>query len=208
MNAGYLSFVLMIVALILFASGWKDILIRGISHTSLLLFFVVWFIAFRWSFEWNGMQIFGIAPLLLGTALYVFVRSYESFQRLHALSVGLLLGSIFFFLKETIHLMPTLIVYSGSVTIALISGTIAAAALRRPAVQIAAISLGFVTGEAMYAYSHYKQAHVVLGGTSFQDLWCLTVFAARGVSLVLQQTVLGIKKAAVFVWESLRQRRP
>ncbi|CAG7641375.1 hypothetical protein ACFQI7_11760 [Paenibacillus allorhizosphaerae] len=208
MNAGYLSFVLIVVSLILFASGWKDILIRGISHSRLLLFFVAWVIAFRWSMEWNGMQIYGVAPLLLFTALFVFLRSYEAFQRLHALSVGLLLGSIFFFLKETIHLMPALIVYSSSVTIALISGTMVSVALRRPAVQIAAISLGFVTGEAMYAYSHHNQTHVSLGGTSFQDLWWLTVFAARGISLVLQQTALGFKKAAVFVWETIRQRKP
>lgn len=208
MNAGYLSFVLIVVSLILFASGWKDIIIRGIAHSSLLLFFVAWFLLFHWSFEWNGVRIYGTAPLLLAVSVIVFSRSYESFQRLHALSVGLLIGSVYFFLRETLHLIPALILYSNTVTIACIAGGLAAFTLRRPTVQIAAVSLGLVTGEGMYAYSHHNQAYVGLGGAAFQDLWWLTVFAARGCSLVLQQVMLGCKKAAVFVWESIRQRKP
>ncbi len=38
MNPGYLSLLLMVVTLILFASGWKDIIMRGITSKVILLF--------------------------------------------------------------------------------------------------------------------------------------------------------------------------
>lgn len=38
MNPGYLSWLLMIITIILFVSGWKDFLLRGITSRVILLF--------------------------------------------------------------------------------------------------------------------------------------------------------------------------
>lgn len=207
MNAGYVSLLLIVVSLILFASGWKDIILRGITHLSLLLFFVGWLILQRWSFTLEQWRIYGCVPLLLVISFLVLFQARGLLLRLHLLSVGLLLGSVFFFMKETIHLAPALIVFSPEWTMAFFIGLLTSALLRWPAFQVAALSLGLVIGEGMFAYSHRDQTNIVIGQAGFQDAWWLTIYAVRGSSLALESAAAGCKKACMYVWNTFRERK-
>ncbi|MGG1598716.1 YphA family membrane protein [Paenibacillus naphthalenovorans] len=207
MNAGYLSLLLIVVSLILFASGWKEIILRGITHLSLLLFFIAWLLLLGWSFTLDQWRIFGCVPLLLAVSFLVIMRTRGMLMRFHLFSVGLLLGSVFFFLKETIHLMPAMIILNPEWTMAIINGLLVSALVRWPAFQVAALSLGLLIGEGMYAYSHREQTDMVIGHAGFQDVWWLTLYAARGSSLVLESAAAGCKKAYYYVWNAIRERK-
>ncbi|MDQ1909437.1 hypothetical protein RAC89_02840 [Paenibacillus sp. GD4] len=207
MNPGYLSLLLLVISLILFASGWKDFILRGITHPSLLLFFVCWLLATPLSVTIGSYRVFLCVPLLLCCCLRIWYQVRAWMVRLHALSVSLLLGSVTFFLRETLHLLPSMIIVNQQVTMALFIGILAAGLIRNPIVQVANVSMGLLIGETMFHYSHLQQAPFVLGGTSFQDLWWTTVFAARGSSLVLSGFLFGIRRSAEGIWELVKQRR-
>lgn len=207
MNAGYVSLLLIVVSLILFASGWKDIILRGITHLSLLLFFIAWLLLLRWSFTLEQWRIFGCVPLLLAVSFLVTLRIRGMLLRFHLFSVGLLVGSVYFFMKETIHLMPAFIVFSPEWTMAIFNGLLVSALLRWPVFQVAALSLGLVIGEGMFAYSHRAQTDIVLGHAGFQDVWWLTLYAARGSSFALESAAAGCKKACLYVWNTIRERK-
>ncbi|TVY11594.1 hypothetical protein [Paenibacillus cremeus] len=207
MNAGYLSSVLMVISLILFASGWKNVIIRGITHQSLLLFFIFWLLCSLGSWSWNGVHYSGIVGLLLITSGIAIARASGAMLRLHVISVGLLLGSVSFFLKESLHLIPSIIVYSTTVTISGIIGLLAAVTLRQSALQIAAVSIGLLIGDGMFAYSHKEHVQMSMGGAAFQDLWWMTMFMTRTLSMAVLSMLEGFKRAAGFVWETIRNRR-
>lgn len=207
MNEGYISLLLIVISLILFASGWKDIILRGITHTSLLLFFVLWLAFMRMSFPWKGMMIYGVVPLLLLIVALTFFKVTGALLRYHLLSVGMLLGSVYFFMMETIHLFPSIILFSAEWTTASITGFLAAVLLRSPILQIAGMTLGLIIGEGLIIYLHKEQMAMVWGDEAFQDVWWLALYAARGSSLILQSILLGGKKAVLYTWENIRGRK-
>ncbi|WP_281886884.1 hypothetical protein [Paenibacillus sp. YYML68] len=208
MNAGYLSLLLVVVALILVLSGWKDILLRGMTPTSLLLFFVLWIVLLPLSFEWQSIQFSGSAILWIGILSYVFVSMRGSLLRFHLISVSLLLSSVYFFLKETIHLMPTIMIWNATFTTALMVGVLAAGLLRQPGLQIAAITAALLLGESMSLYAHRDTAIVVIGHAGAQDLWWLSIFTARAVSLLLEAMGNAVRGMAKRVADRLRIRKP
>ncbi|MCP3772473.1 hypothetical protein NLX71_03965 [Paenibacillus sp. MZ04-78.2] len=149
----------------------------------------------RWSTDWGGIRVYGCTLLLLAVSLGVMVRTPSFLYRFHLLSIALLLGSVYFFLRETLHLMPAVIWFSSEWTIAASVGFLAAALLRWPLLQIAGLSLGLLIGDVMLACAHREQMGMTLGQAEFQDAWWLTAFAARGCSLLLEGMVAGTKRA-------------
>lgn len=129
-------------------------------------------------------------------------------MRLHVFSVALLLGSVYFFLKETLHLMPSLILWSVQATTALFIGFLDAALLRSAALQMAGLAAALLVGEGFYLYSHREQGAIVFGSASFMDMWWLTVFVARGCSLVLESLLSAGRKTRKVVSNTLRIRKP
>jgi hypothetical protein len=207
MNPGYLSLVLLVVSLILFASGWKDIILRGITHQSLLLFFVSMLFVMPLAGTVGSCRVFFTVPLLVLCSIRIWMRNPGWLYRIHSFSVSLLLGSVTFFLKETLHLMPSMILINKNVTTALFIGLLSAGLTRLPLYQVANVTLGLLIGESMFLYTHRVQMPLVLGGAAFQDLWWSAVFAARGCSLLLNGLLAGMKRTADTIWEFVKQRR-
>lgn len=207
MNPGYMSLLLIVVSLILLASGWKDTIIRGIAHQSLLLFFMLWFLLAPFRMPAGDTRIYGSIPILAGMALLMLYRTESRLYRLHVVSVSMLLGSVAFFLLETVHIAPAIMVLNAEWTVALYLGLMSAVLLKAPAVQIAALSLGLVAGEWMHWYAHRAQASHDIGGLGFQDMWWMTVAASRGFSLVMQSVGAAARKAAGFALERIRKSK-
>ncbi|UUZ79471.1 hypothetical protein LJK88_30545 [Paenibacillus sp. P26] len=95
-------------------------------------FFVFWAFAMRWSVDWNGVKIYGrLVPigLVIAAGLY---RTRGWLLRLHLLSVGLLIGSISFFLKETVRMMPHLLWLGSKLSDGILFGDLTAVLLRTP----------------------------------------------------------------------------
>ncbi|WP_159882974.1 YphA family membrane protein [Paenibacillus puerhi] len=205
MNAGYISLLLAVIALILFASGWKDVLLRGITPTSLLLFFASWAVLLRVEVGWGGLRISGSAFVFLLLFVYVLSRARGVLLRLHLASVSLLLGALYFFMTEMLHLMPSLIVWNVPLTISLLIGLLGAMLLRSPALQLAAVAGGLLIGEGLALYTHRSEGPAMLGTAALVDLWWLSAFIVRGGALMLETVVGGLRRALRVLNETLRK---
>ncbi|WP_028548686.1 hypothetical protein [Paenibacillus sp. UNC451MF] len=206
MNPGYLSLLLMVVTLILFASGWKDIVMRGITSKVILLFFISWLICMNLSVPVGGGRISLCFGVLLITILYVLWRVHGTVYRVHLLSVGALLGSISFFMLETIHLVPKLILGSSEISMGLTIGLLVSLLTRQPAVQIASLSIGLMLAEVYHGYLHRNYLGFQLGFQTFQDRWWLTLFITRTFSLVLLFSMQACKKSVLWLSDGIRRR--
>jgi hypothetical protein len=185
MNPGYLSWLLMVISVILFASGWKEVLIRGITSKVILLFFVSWFIGMSFTFAIPGGSIaFSVVILLfiIGGALW---QVNGIMLKLHAISIGILLGSVSFFMLETVQMTPVLLYRSPELSMALFIGLLAAVSIKLPSVQLASVSIGLLLGEAYFRYMHRRHVGLELGSLLFQDRWWLTVYMTRILSIMI-----------------------
>ncbi|MGQ5394986.1 hypothetical protein ACT8ZS_29650 [Paenibacillus sp. M.A.Huq-84] len=135
----------------------------------------------------------------------VLWRSHGLMYKLHVLSVGILLGSVSFFLQETIHLFPSMVLGSVELSMALLIGFLISSLIKVPAVQLAAVSLGLLLGEAYFRFLHKGQIEFQLGTTMLQDRWWLTVYVMRGMSLLLSGMLLMSKKSVNWIVAGVRK---
>jgi hypothetical protein len=207
MNPGYLSLLLISVALILLASGWKDILIRGISHKVILLFFVLWVGTLKIIIQWNGLNVHASFLLVALAAVIILIFTEGLLVKCHLMSIGLLLGSISFFLQEAASVVPAFMEKPEMHT-GIFLGIAAFLLARKPTYQILCISVGLILGEIYYAYIHGPQGyHAALGGPKFQDKWWLALWMARGCTVIWQSACAGGKQAIKY-WTERRKGGP
>ncbi|WP_426453544.1 YphA family membrane protein [Paenibacillus sp. S-38] len=171
---------------------------------SLLLFFMGWLIGTAWSFPVGGQTVNGIVLILTVLAGAVLLRSPGVLLKMHLLSVGMLLASVHFFLRETLPLAPMLVIFTPECTMALLVGLLGAVLLRSPAGQIGAVTLGLLIGEAMAYYAHREAWTGVIDGPSFQDGWWLCVYAVRGCSIVVVALHRTVRSAVRYIWYTLK----
>jgi hypothetical protein len=193
MNPGYLSLILLVIALILCASGWMDVLLRSITHKVILLFFIAWLGLSRVTLTFSHAKV-NLTFVLVLTLSALFVRKAAGpVQKLHLLSIGLLLGSFHFLLQEMYSMDPILVVSRPELDMAVFMGLMTSVLQRSAAEQIACLSIGLVMGEVFYAFVHKQVISVYLGSPTFQDKWWVTVFVSRTVSLFVQVVYLSCK---------------
>jgi hypothetical protein len=193
MNSGYLSLILLCIMLILFASGWKDVYVRSISQTSILLFFIGWLLLVSFHVKVLNVQI-NLVYLWVGAlSIGIMYRTMGLINKLHLLSVGLLLGSFYFLLREILSLDPIMVVFKPNLDTALFLALIVILIERRVKEQIACLSIGLLMGDFYYAIVHQSAVSVHFGGPSFQDEWWLSIFTARTLTLVWQYMLSGCK---------------
>lgn len=206
MNPGFLSLVLLVIALILVSSGWKDLLLRSISHKGILLFFVAWIGLTRLTIHWHHVRLNMTYALVLLLAAIVLVRTKGMAAKLHLLSIGLLLGSFHFLLQEVLERDPILIVSRSDVDIAVLLGLMTVMLQRSVGLQLACLSIGLATGDLYYAMLHKQSitAGGYLGSPTFQDEWWASVFVSRGATLLVQGTWLGSKEL-LQLWSDKRK---
>ncbi|PZE21964.1 hypothetical protein [Paenibacillus xerothermodurans] len=207
MNAGYLSLLFLVVSLILLASGWKDLLVRGITTKVILLFFVCWIASMQLSLVLPGARIGLWVVVLFAVIACVVYRCRGRLLKLNILSVGMLLGSVSFFLLETIHLLPSIMIGSTELSMALLIGLLVSAIFRSASVQIAVVSLGLLIGESLFRLAHREHMAFHLGSAVLQDRWWLTIYTTRGISLLIASVVLVLTRSVHWAAAGIRKRR-
>jgi hypothetical protein len=207
-NPGLLSFLLISIAMILFASGWKEELARGISHKVILLFFVCWiFFSFFHIPFFAGYQV-NLTYLVLAALIGSILVSCASLsQSVQLLSLGLLLGSVYFLLWQLYSIDPVMIIYRPTIDISITLSIIAALMIRHPLHQIAALSIGLTVGDGLFHWFQHGMGPVVLGGPLFQDQWWLTVMSTRLLSETCSYLFKGCKGAAQLWCERRKEWR-
>jgi hypothetical protein len=203
MNPGFLSIVLLVIALILLTSGWKDVLLRSMSHKGILLFFMLWFGLSRVTIELPAYKLNLTFALVAALAVGVWLRTKGAGAKLHMLSVGLLLGSFHFLLRELFDKDPILIIARSDLDIAVLFGLITVVLQRSVGIQLACLSMGMALGE-LYDALLRREPSAFLGSSSFQDEWWTAVFVSRLATLLLQGTVAGGREM-LHLWTDRRK---
>lgn len=200
MNPGYLSLLSISVSLILIASGWKDVLLRGISHRSVLLFFIGWITLSFVKFAWNGIVVYGVAAFLALYALGALRRVGGAFARLHLLASSVLFGVFHYVLMELDGFVPWFDFADPKLETALITAAVAMLIAREPRMQFFVVSCGLLAGEILFVCTHFREGLTArLGGPVFQDLWWLTFALARSLTIALEYG-WGRLAEAVRIW--------
>ncbi|WP_052487116.1 YphA family membrane protein [Gordoniibacillus kamchatkensis] len=193
MNPGFLSLILLVIALILLSSGWKDVLLRSISHKGILLFFIAWVGLSKWTVTVQHFKLSGPFLLVSALAVCLWLGTEGAAAKLHALSIGLLLGSFHFLLQELFEIDPILIVSRADVDIAVLVGLITLVLQRSVSLQLACLSIGLATGTLYGVLFRHKTGIMTLGGPSFQDQWWTAVFVSRCATVLMQEAANGVK---------------
>lgn len=193
MNPGFLSLILLLIALILLSSGWKDVLLRSISHKGILLFFIAWVILTRVTVTVQHVRLNGSYVLVAALAAGLWLAAKGAAPKLHVLSIGLLLGSFHFLLQELLAIDPILIIARADVDIAVLLGLIAVVLHRSVSLQLACLSFGLTAGTLYNAIFHHKTGFPTLGSPSFQDEWWSAVFVSRAAAVLTQSAAAGVK---------------
>src|SRR5438128_1392 len=95
MNPGYLTIFVVCSAGILLASGWKEFLLKDMSHRSILFFFAGWLIfsMFTWvmTFHAERIQLNLAYVFLLIFCFILFFRIRSGREKMQAITAALLL---------------------------------------------------------------------------------------------------------------------
>ncbi len=204
MHPGYLSAIIIVMALILTASGWKEELAGNASRRGLLLFFGGWIVgslftvhaARRWSVN---MAV----PVLLLAVFFAMMRLKGAANRWNALSAGCLLAVFDVSFMGLQASNPVLIVYSPMMDASLAVGLLAFVLARQAEQQVVAVSIALGAGELLFQTAHGGAGPLTIGSAAFQDAWWLTMAWARGWT-ELAGRAFGLGRRVLRFW---RERR-
>jgi hypothetical protein len=193
MNPGYLSLLLISISLILLASGWKEHYARSISHYGVLLFFIGWFIFSRLHIEVYHVHVNLAGVWIAAISLYILWKTNGFVQKVHLLSIGLLLGSFHFLLQEILMMDPVMVIIRPDLDTALFLVVLVLLLQRKAPEQLACLSIALLMGDFYHEVVHHASVPPKVGGPSFQDQWWLSVFTARTGTILIQSAYSGCK---------------
>ncbi|UJF36204.1 YphA family membrane protein [Paenibacillus hexagrammi] len=164
---------------------------------------MVWLGGSWFSFEVKQMHIYAVFVWIALISAYILFSLQGFVQKLHLLSIGLLLGSFHFLLQQLMAMDPILIVGNPKWDTALILAVVATVIQRKELEQIAGLSIACLLGDLYQSGMHSWTNLHSLGGSDFRDQWWLSVFAARTLTIIMQ-TAYGGCKAVVQSWMDRR----
>lgn len=209
MNPGYLSDILILIALILLVSGWKKELCGNIPSRTLFFFIIVWIPCSFIEVEWPGPGKVNLCiVLILLLCIYGLFRATPiAIKRVNLLAMGLVLAVFYLLMGQLFVLDPLLIIYRAKIDVCITLSAVALFLFRNPFRQITAISIGMLIGDVWHGFFMQRQPDFTLGGPVFQDEWWLTVFSARGLSLAALYSLQGWKRALLRIGDIKREWR-
>lgn len=206
MNPGVLSHIFLIIALILLLTGWRPVLMRGISTRSMYLFLFGWvtLTSFEWRIDHLTVINFGVILYLL-LVLRIFWKA-GSGDRIQLFSLGFLTGTVVFLLQELFRLDPVLIIADPYLDIAVVVVLIALIGFREVRYQIFLISFAVFLGEGLFLLFNTKRLPFYFGDWQTFDLWWMTVFTAVILRAVVSAVPLLAAKRPFLSKRNLKSR--
>jgi hypothetical protein len=190
MNPGYMTVFVLTIICILLASGWKALLLAGISREAIIVFIIGWllfsFFSLHFFIKGVGIQINLAFVFLLGYSLFLFSRLREPLDRLHTASVAALLGLLDVTLREASKFA---IGYD-----ALLMAIATVSFQRGSYKQITSLLLGLLFGNVVSMIIHQRSQSIVMADQRYQDLWWLTLLLMRAAAVIYHYVRPSLKK--------------
>jgi hypothetical protein len=196
MNSGYLSLLLICIAVILLASGWKEVFLSRVPHKEILLFFVFWMLAMQVTLNWGHFSVNGTFLIATLLGISIAIRTRDALRGTHIAVTGLLLASVNVLMQEFFAIDPLFVVYRSEIDIAMWLSLLCLLMRRKQLDQIAGLSIGLALGDLLYLYFHRESVPLYLGSPAFQDKWWLGIVTVRVASVSLQYVAAGFRKVA------------
>jgi hypothetical protein len=187
------------IATILWWSGWREEIGGGISHRAVGIFLVGW--PFTWLWQWRlntELNIQGVWVWTFIAFVALFVCTLPA-RRWTALSVGILLGSIYLLLSRLSYYPLLLSPYLSSWGLALVVGALAALLLSYASEQLLAISASFFIVNAVAVGFHSPLEVITFGDTAWMEGWWMAVLFSRLWSVTIP-VLLNQMSKWVFRW--------
>lgn len=192
MNEGYLSLSIVVIILVLLATGWKGTLWGPAQDRYLLIFFICWVIGCWVSVPAGSSHVISGAWLTIGvTSLIGLKRCVSFYTFIHVLSSALLIAALFVFLGQLVRLDPVLFVVDPVWDAAVILGVLVACFMSVPLEQLAAITMGLTLGVWLSGWIANTEIPYIIGDAAFFDTWWLAVASSRLFTLV----IMGLRRA-------------
>jgi hypothetical protein len=194
MNPGYLSYILYSVTVILLCTGWFAANINGKDRKWIWLFVISWPLCSWASITYFESTVIQGAFFLLLIGMIRFWLKIQSDQKISALTMGFLLGSVVYLLKEIMRMDPVLIILDEDLNISLLLILLVLLAFSKLSAQVFSITFGLLMGEYLFVItnSQWIANPVLLGDKPFQDLWWMTV-----AILIVSSKVWNLSRARI-----------
>lgn len=188
MNAGYLSYVMICIAITLLLSGWKQALVQDVSPRMLFFFFISWFAAAEISISIGARSISGIHLLLVCLWLLLSFSTTNSWIRMRSLMSSLLIG-LYYFLSIEAATGFFWFPFSVNGTLVTVITVIVVSLTRQAGEQLLIVTGALLFGSLLQGYAEAYLQGMRITPQLLSDHWWLFIVSIRAVSVLLQYFV-------------------
>ncbi|WP_274364492.1 YphA family membrane protein [Paenibacillus thermotolerans] len=179
MNAGYLSYIALIVTAILHWSGWRGVADDRFSNRQIALFLCLWFACSLVCWKSGiGSGTLVYLPLMLLVSV-VWASASALHERVSMVAFGMLLGAVYSLIERIHAVDPFLLFVHPLFHPALIVAALTVGYSRKGVVQLAIVSVALIVNDTYMAMFYQEYTTPELGSRSFQDEWWLAAGLTR-----------------------------
>lgn len=205
-NPGYMSLLIMIMMLILIATGWKPYLAPDISRRTMVLLGILIIASMPLSIWWSPLSEFVqiklhvSACLLLLASLLTFKGSEEWSYKGYLVLCALMIAVIWGCVRKMYSYDPVFYWIDPIWDAPLMAGLLCGAFTSQTKHQFSMIIWGSVLGETLNTALQAGTYTVFIGSLSWWDGFWIAVATARLFSLILKAIRKGLTKLSVMLW--------
>jgi hypothetical protein len=192
MNPGYISFLLLCVAIILLSFGWKEHLLKGVSQSAIVVFLICWTAGYPYHLTLSKqLHMNGSYVLLIFYVIWILYKVQSRIEMFHMMTITLLIAAAYILLNQWFAMKPVFTELYSIYSISLILMALAAVLIRMPLQQFVVVTLGLMIGDIGFIKLQQGDYPAVLGTPAFYDQWWVVYAGTRLLSGILEQAWRG-----------------
>ncbi|WP_138753479.1 YphA family membrane protein [Paenibacillus sinopodophylli] len=198
MNAGYMMLWILMITMVLMATGWKEQIVPDVSWRKVVLFgaaMALSFISSQWFSPFKGIIQLDIHVSIFLMLTFAALSLYEGKSRGsyigYLLLCILMVSVIWGIVRRMYSYDPVFYWIDPSWDAPLLAGLFCGAFVSQAKQQFAMIAWGAVLGETIYAAMLHWSSTTYIGQLNWWDSFWLALAAARVFSLLLKGIRLG-----------------
>jgi hypothetical protein len=185
-----LSAFIVVVVLVLYASGWKEFLFGKIRNRWIVIFLTLWLIGSRIAIPVGAAKLSGSLAIAGIAAIAGLCTAGSAFAAVHLLSACMLASSVHVFILQLQFVHPLLLPYEPQRISAVLVGVLAACTAKGILQQTAVATIGLLLGEGLLLWIAREPLPGLIGDAGFFDLWWLVLAICR----IVQRLIEGLRR--------------